>query len=146
MQTPPLATAEIDRRVTTRLQRQQVIHRDRPPVMSFVMEEALLRRPCGGGHVLRDQLHHLAVIGCLPHIDLQVMPLDQEQHAGIAGPFTLMDTRKHTRNAYVEAQGMRIHTERDRVPHLDATYSRIRAQALSPRASLDFVKKILHEQ
>ncbi len=45
MRTPPLATGEIDRRVTARLERQQVLHRDRPPVMSFVMEESLLRRP-----------------------------------------------------------------------------------------------------
>ncbi len=41
---------------------------------------------------------------------------------------------------------MRIHTERDRVPHLDATYSRIRAQAMSPRGSLDFIEKLEHEQ
>ncbi len=146
MRTPPLAAREIDRRITARLERQQVIHRDRPPVMSFVMEESLLRRPYGGRHILRDQLHHLAAIGHLPHVDIQVMPLDQEHHAGIAGPFTLMDTRKHTRNAYVEAQGMRIHTERDRVPHLDATYSRIRAQAMPPRESLRFIRKLLLEE
>ncbi len=143
MQTPPLSAREIDQRVTTRIGRQQVIHRDRPPVMSFVMDEALLRRPYGGEDVLRGQLHHLIELGRLPHLDLQVMPLDQEHHAGIAGPFTLMDTRKHTRNAYVEVQGLRVHTERDRVPDLDATYSRIRAQALSPRDTLRFMKKLL---
>ncbi len=143
MHTPPLAEGEIDRRVTTRLERQQVIHRDRPPVMSFVMDESLLRRPYGGRSVLRDQLHHLAQLGQLPHVDLQVMPLDQDHHAGIAGPFTLMDTQKHTRNAYVEAHGMRIHTERDRVRDLDATYSRIRAQALSPRDTQDFIEQLL---
>ena len=144
MQTPPLPAREIDQRVTTRLSRQQVIHRDRAPVMSFVMDESLLRRPYGGRDVLRGQLHHLAALGHLPHVDLQVMPLDQEHHAGITGPFTLMDTRKHTRNAYVEVQGMRVHTERDRVRDLDATYGRLRAQALSPRDTLVFIEDLLN--
>ncbi len=142
MRTPPLPVAAIQHRVTAGLRRQQVLHRDPPPIVSFVMDETLLRRPYGGVAVLRAQLEHLAALARLPHVDLQVMPLDQEHHAGIDGPFTLMDTRKHTRNAYVEVQGMRIHTERDRVRDLEATYSRLRAQALSPQDTLGHLEKL----
>ena len=144
MHTPPLPAKAIQQRITARLVRQQVLRREPvPPIMSFVIDEAVLRRPYGGNDVLRGQLEHLIQVGQLPHIDLQVMPLDQEHHAGAAGPFTLMDTRKHTRNAYIEIQGLRIHAEQDRVRDLEATYSRIRAQALPPKDTLHFIEKLL---
>lgn len=38
---------------------------------------------------------------------------------------------------------MRVHTDRDRVPGPDATYSRIRAQAFSPKDTLHFMEKQL---
>jgi len=146
LQTPPLSAEALEERVSARLGRQQIFHREpAPPVMSFVMDEALLRRPYGGERVLRGQLKHLLHLGQLPHVDLQVMPLDQEDNAGISGPFTLMDTLKKTRIAYVEIQHTRVHTDRHRIRDLESTYGRIRAQALSPRTTLHFIESLLNE-
>ena len=144
MQTPPLAAGTVEERVAARLDRQKIFHREpAPPVTSFVMDEALLCRPFGGRDVLRGQLERLLELGRLPHVDLQVMPLGQEDNAGIGGPFTLMDTRKQTRIAYIEVQNTRIHTDRHRIRDLETTYSRIRAQALSPKDTLVFIEKLL---
>ncbi len=145
MRTPPLPATAVDQRVATRLERQNLLHRDPAPLASFVIDEALLRRPYGGNDVLRAQLKHLLELGHLPHIDLQVMPLNQEDNAGIGGPFTLLDTRKQTRIAFTEVQNTRIHTERDRIRHLDTIYGRIRAQALSPKQTLHLIEELLTE-
>ncbi|RNL70930.1 Scr1 family TA system antitoxin-like transcriptional regulator [Streptomyces sp. I6] len=72
--------------------------------------------------------------------------LDREENAGMAGPFTLIETREGRRIAYVEVQNVsRLQTERDRVRALEAKYGIIRAQALTPRESSTYVEKLLGE-
>jgi hypothetical protein len=72
--------------------------------MSFVIEEAVLRRRIGGRVVLQGQLEQLLLIGQNRNVEIQVMPMDREDHAGLAGPFTLMETTSQQRFAYVEVQ------------------------------------------
>lgn len=114
--------------------------------MSFVLEETLLRRPIGGRSVLRGQLEHLLLLGRKRNVEIQVMPTDREDHAGLAGPLTLLETERQRRMAYVEVQGVsRLITDRKRVREIEAQYGIIRAQALTPRESLGFIEKVLGE-
>ncbi|GAA3377366.1 hypothetical protein GCM10020367_52770 [Streptomyces sannanensis] len=114
--------------------------------MSFVIEESVLRRRIGGKTVQRGQLEQLLLVGQQRNVEIQVMPLDREDHAGLSGPFTLMETSDNRRVGYVEVQNVsRLHTERKLVRELEAQYGIIRAQALTPRESLAFVEKLLGE-
>ncbi|MFF3768128.1 helix-turn-helix domain-containing protein [Streptomyces sp. NPDC001922] len=144
MRRPLLDEETIEQRVTARLARQEVMDRRPAPLMSFVIEEVALRRPVGGAAVLREQLAQLVEIGLKRNVEIQVMPTSREEHAGLAGPFTLIETTAQRSVAYVEVQNVsRLQTEREKVRELEAQYGIIRAQALTPRESLAFVEKLL---
>ncbi|MFE7235259.1 Scr1 family TA system antitoxin-like transcriptional regulator [Streptomyces sp. NPDC001231] len=143
---PPLDDVVVDERVAARLARQEIFHRKPSPLMSFVIDESVLRRPLGGRDVLRGQLEQIALVGHMRHVEVQVMPLDREENAGMAGPFTLIETREERRIAYVEVQNVsRVHSDREPVRALEAKYGTLRAQALTPRDSLAYVEKLLGE-
>jgi transcriptional regulator with XRE-family HTH domain len=143
---PPVHPDVIQQRVAARLDRQAIFDRKPAPMLSFVLEETLLRRPIGGKDVLRGQLEHLLLIGRLPNVEIQVMPTDREEHAGLDGPLILLETEDQRRIAYVEAQGTsQLIVDRKTVREIEMRYGIIRAQALTPRESLDFIEKILGE-
>ncbi|WP_063732102.1 helix-turn-helix domain-containing protein [Streptomyces sp. RTd22] len=146
MRRPLLDEELIEQRVVARLERQAIFTVKPAPIMGFVMEEAILRRPYGGKQVLRGQLEHLLLIGEKRNVELQVMPTDREDHAGVAGPCILMVPKGGAQVAYLEGQGRStLLTDREEVRVIAARYGIIRAQALSPRESLDLIEKVLGE-
>ncbi|MEU1051771.1 helix-turn-helix transcriptional regulator [Streptomyces sp. NPDC005876] len=146
MMRPPMDDELIEQRAGARLARQEVLSSRDAPLASFVVDEAVLRRPIGGRGVLRGQLEHILLMGERRNIEMQVMPLGREENAGMAGPFTLIETKEGRRMAYAEVQNVsRLQTERDRVRALEVKYGIIRAQALTPRESSAYVEKLLGE-
>jgi transcriptional regulator with XRE-family HTH domain len=144
---PLLEEEVIDLRVTARLERHEVFARKPLPTISFVVEEAVLRRPLGGHEVMRGQLEQILLRGQQRNVEVQVMPTEREEHAGLEGPFTLMETKDGRRIAYVEAyKDSRLYTERKTVRELEEQYGILRAQALTPRESLILVEKLLGER
>lgn len=146
MMRPPMDDELIEQRVSARLARQEVLSGSGAPLASFVIDEAVLRRPIGGRRVLRGQFEHLLLARERRNVEIQVMPIASEENAGMAGPFTLIETKEGRRIAYAEVQNVsRLQTERERVRALEAKYGIIRAQALTPRESLAYVEKLLGE-
>jgi transcriptional regulator with XRE-family HTH domain len=144
---PLLDEAVIEERVAARLARQEIFARRPTPHLGFVIEESVLLRPIGGKATWRGQLEHLMLIAEKRNVVIQVMPLSRQEHAGLAGPFTLMETRDERRIAYTEVQGdSRVHTERQKVRGLERTYGILRAQALTPADSLALIEKLLGER
>lgn len=146
MRRPLLDEDTIEQRVTSRLLRQETFNRWPAPLVSFVIEEAVLRRPFGGAPVLRGVLENILLIGHKRNVEIQVMPNDREDNAGVDGPFTLITPQRGDQVAYLEVQGRSILvTDRNEVRSISARYGIIRSQALTPRESLGFVEKLLGE-
>ncbi|MFB7458838.1 helix-turn-helix domain-containing protein [Streptomyces sp. NPDC056188] len=146
MRRPLLDEETIAQRVAARMLRQEIFSRWPAPLMSFVIEETVLRRPIGGVDVHRGQLEQILLIGQNRNVEIQVMPLQREDHAGLAGPFTLIETITGRRIAYAEVQkSSYLYTERSPVRELEAQYGIIRAQALTPRESMAYVEGLLGE-
>ncbi|WP_326768333.1 helix-turn-helix domain-containing protein [Streptomyces sp. NBC_01591] len=146
MRRPLLDEATVEERVAARLARHEILSRTPMPTISFVIEESVLRRPLGGRDVMRGQLEHLLLVGHRRNVEIQVMPTEREDHAGLAGPFTLIETREGRRIAYVEVlKDSRLHTDRNSVREIEEQYGLLRAQALTPRESLAVVEKLLGE-
>ncbi|MEI5101279.1 helix-turn-helix transcriptional regulator [Streptomyces sp. PmtG] len=146
MRRPVLDEEVIEQRVAARLARQALFGRKPTAAISFVMEEAILRRRLGGRGVMRSQLEQILLVGQQRNVQIQVMPNDREEHAALSGPFTLIETTKGRRIAYVEAhRHSRLLTDRGTVRELEEQYGILRAQALTPRESLAFVEKLLGE-
>jgi transcriptional regulator with XRE-family HTH domain len=87
---PSASSAEIERRVSLRMDRQQVLTRPNPPRLWAVVDEAALRRPIGGPEVLRAQLEHLIAMTALSNVTLQVMPFHFGGHAAEGGAFIIL--------------------------------------------------------
>lgn len=146
MRRPLLDEDTIEQRVASRSARQEVFNRWPAPLMSFVIEEAVLRRPFGGAAVLRGVLEHILLTGRQRGVEIQVMPTVREDNAGLDGPFTLITPKSGEQLAYLEVQGRSILlTDRDEVRSVAARYGIIRSQALTPQESLVFIEKLLGE-
>ncbi len=72
------------------------------------------------------------------------MPTVSEDHAGMGGPFTLLEIKGHPRMAYLEVQHIsRLIADPEDVRVLAAKYGSIRGQALTTRDSLRLIEKML---
>ncbi|MFF8838399.1 helix-turn-helix domain-containing protein [Streptomyces sp. NPDC015130] len=146
MRRPPLDQETIEQRVTARLARQDIFDRRPAPLLSFVMDESVLRHRYGGKPVLRGQLEHLLLVGQRRNVELQVMPTDCEDNAGVNGPFTVVTRKDGKKFLYVEAQNTSsMATDPEQTVLASARYGIIRSQALTPRESLAFIEKLLGE-
>ncbi|MFD9859947.1 helix-turn-helix domain-containing protein [Streptomyces alboflavus] len=143
---PALAQGELERAVAARMARQSIYDRDPVPELSFVQEEVTLRRPIGGTMVLRRQLERMLEIGQLPHVELQVMPTNRGDHPGTGGRIQVL---KFVDGSAVgrtddEFAGRPVSDPRQ-LRVLELRYGIIRARALTPRESLDFIEQVLGE-
>ncbi|WP_203183655.1 helix-turn-helix domain-containing protein [Streptomyces pratensis] len=146
MRRPLLGEETIEERVAARLARQEVLNRWPAPLLSFVVEEGALRKRLGGNAVMRGQLEQLLLFGSLRNVELQLMPLDREDNAGVDGPFTVITRKGGEQFVYMEVQGRsNLLTKRDETQLAAARYGIIRSQALTPRETLGFVEKLLGE-
>jgi transcriptional regulator with XRE-family HTH domain len=68
------APAIIDRRVQTRMIRQQVLTRDKPLDLTVILDESVLCRQRGDRAVMHEQLQHLAEASKRPNVTLRILP------------------------------------------------------------------------
>ncbi|MEV7782234.1 helix-turn-helix transcriptional regulator [Kitasatospora sp. NPDC088351] len=147
MRRPWLTEGEVEQWVAARMERQEILNRSPLPVLSWVLDESVLQRPLGGWDVHLEQLRRLVAIGRMWGVELQVMPLDRTEQAGMGGPFTLLTPSGRPQIAYVEVQHVnRLITDSEEVRRMAARYSSIRAQALTPQESLTLIEKMLGER
>ncbi|MCW7945005.1 DNA-binding protein [Streptomyces hygroscopicus] len=147
MQRPLLDDDVIEQRLAARTVRQDIFTRRPAPLLSFVIEEVVLRKPIGGWAALRGQLEQILLVGQNRNVEIQVMPTEREDHAGLGGPFNLIDTAEGRRIAYTEVQDdSRLYTSAGKIRELEARYGILRSQALTPCESLAFIEELLGER
>lgn len=137
---------EIEQHVAARLERQRILDRAKPPMIWVVVDEGVLRRSVGGARVFRDQLAHITDVARHPGVVLQVMPFAAGGHAGLLGEFTLLGLADGRDLAYTESvESARLIEQTDQVAAFSLAFDMIRAVALSPEASIDFVGEVQGE-
>ncbi|MFF7448314.1 MULTISPECIES: Scr1 family TA system antitoxin-like transcriptional regulator [unclassified Streptomyces] len=143
---PSLEDEEIEADLEARLGRQAVLRRKPAPVVGFVLEEHTLRRPLGGHQALKEQLGHLLDIGQQRNVEIQVMPTDRQNHAGLDGPMILLETDERERIAYVDGpSGAYFVTQQPHLGNMFARYGILRAQALNPDESAKLINEVAGE-
>ncbi|HCU96077.1 MAG TPA: transcriptional regulator, partial [Actinobacteria bacterium] len=137
-----------ERRVSLRMQRQGLLTSADPPRMWFVMDEAALRRPVGGRHVMRAQLNHLLQVATLPRVTLQVVPFRRGGHAAAGGSFTILRFAAPDLPdvVYLEQLTSALYLDdRKDVDHYMEVMNRLSAEAHTPVATTRFLKEIIRE-
>ncbi|REK92174.1 XRE family transcriptional regulator [Streptomyces inhibens] len=146
MRRPAYSQDKAERLVAARMARQTIFDRSPAPALMFVQEEVTLRRPIGGRMVLRRQLEHLLEVGQLRNVEIQVMPTDREDHAGMGGRIQLLKFGDGSVVGHSQGQfGSRAVSDPKEIRILELRYGIIRAQALTPRESLAFIEKLRGE-
>lgn len=81
---------EVQRRVSLRMERQELLTQPGAPDLWTVLDEAALHRPPCGPATMRAQLRHLLDLTDLPNVTLQIVPFLAGPHAATGGPFTIL--------------------------------------------------------
>lgn len=140
---PPLTEEQSERQVTARLARQQLLVERPNTTFSFVFEQALLERRMGGAAVTRALLDHLIAVGQYRNVELQVMPLLQEEHSGFEGEMYLAETADHRWVGYVEGHGTSmLLSDPKSASHMLQRYGKMRAQALSHQSTVSLLEQM----
>ncbi|MFF6780073.1 Scr1 family TA system antitoxin-like transcriptional regulator [Streptomyces sp. NPDC012510] len=140
---PPLKDEQIEAQWTARAERQRLL-RDRPnTAFSFIIEEQLLLRHTGGTTTTRELIDHLLDISELRNVEIQIMPLVRESHAGLHGAMQLLETSENKWFAYTEApESGQLIADRKVVSVLQGRYARMRSQALTIPDSVSLLRRM----
>ncbi|WP_282695412.1 helix-turn-helix transcriptional regulator [Streptomyces sp. CC208A] len=137
---------QIEKRLADRLSRQDIFEKRPAPTISFVIEEAVLQRPMGGRDAFREQVKRLIEVAGLRNVHLQVMPSERTEHPALEGEFILLTLKGQREVAYIESYGhARLFTGLEEVRTYTERYGIMRAQALTPLESLEYLKQLLGE-
>jgi Domain of unknown function (DUF5753)/Helix-turn-helix domain len=142
------SAGELDRRVSLRMKRQDLLQGDDAPRVWSVMDEAALRRPVGGHQVMRKQLDRLVDVAALPRVTVQVVPFRRGGHAGAGGSFTVLRFGQPDLPdvAYIEQLTSALYLERRTdVDHYMEVMNRLSAEALTPVGTIRFLKEIIRD-
>jgi len=143
------ASAEhIDRLTELRMKRQDVLTRPGSPLELWaILDEAVLRRQVGGRKVMRAQLGKLLEATELPNLTLQVLPFTQGAHAGINGPFYLLDfPGEDPPTAYVDSAAGNIFLDKPhQIRRWAEAFDQLRAEAISPSDSREMIATLSAE-
>ncbi|MGY0059194.1 helix-turn-helix domain-containing protein [Streptomyces sp. LZ34] len=137
---------QLEERVSARLGRQERLRSPDRPELWVVLDEAVLRRPVGGGAVMRGQLARLLEAASERHITVQMLPFDQGGHEVMGGSLTVLTLPDDTKVAYKEGAdfGQLIEEPTD-VTRYALSYDRLRAVALPPLMSLDMIRSVMED-
>jgi transcriptional regulator with XRE-family HTH domain len=145
-----LPPTELELRVDARIARQQILNRDKPPELSVVIDESVIRRRFGGSSVMIQQLERLVEFSDLPNVGIQILPLDGDHPIG-TGAFTYMQFAqvhdvKFPDIVYVERlNGDYSIEDIGETNKYRVTFERLREKALHYSPSRDLIVSIARE-
>ncbi|MFD9692269.1 helix-turn-helix domain-containing protein [Kitasatospora sp. NPDC059146] len=147
---PAASDTELDLLTDAHMARQEVLTREPVPVeLAIILDEAALRRPVGDAEAWRDQLDHLIRCGEeVPNITFQCLPFAAGPHGSLTGGFTMIDfpDPAEPEVVYCDTPGGNLYLPKPKdIRRFGQLYTQLCGQALSPAASLEFVRTIRHE-
>lgn len=136
----------VERRVTERKRRQQLLVRADPSPLDFwaILDEAVLHRAIGGPAVMRSQLERVIEATQMPNVTVQVIPYTAGAHPALDSTFNILEFSGAVPDL-VYSEGLAGFIYMDRADDVDR-YKRVFAQlceiALSPEHTSDLIYKV----
>ena len=139
---PGWTAADIDRRVEIRLARQEVLRPSRQagasPLVSCIINEAVLRRTVGGNEVMHEQVEALAKDRDPANVSVQVLPFNSGAHPAMAGPLQMLTFHDpgDLGIVHLESAMAAVNLEQpEELRRYDQIWGALQARALSPEDS-----------
>jgi transcriptional regulator with XRE-family HTH domain len=140
---PTAPAREVERRVELRMRRAELLQRADAPQLWAVIDESVLLRILGGRDVMRGQLEHLVTMAQLPHVTVQIVPLDVTNASAPAIPVTYLRFGGLDLPDIVYLEHIRSATfleDRDETEEYRVILDRLADEALNPRESLALLR------
>jgi len=144
-QAPQIAPEEVEERVRARMNRQQILSREDPPLLLLLVDAGVLRRKVGGAGVMHEQLGYLLEIAQRPTVSIQIV--SPECLAGMMGAFTIAELpngQPGAIHAESSAEGQ-IMTDLASVTATWKRYEAIRLWAYPEHMSLKMIEEVRQE-
>lgn len=136
----------VERTVAARMERQEILSGDSPPLLWYVIHEGVLRHVIGGTDVMAEQLDKLLEHISHPGIMVQVLPFGAHDHPGVDGPIAVYDFESAPAVGYTECYGGgRIVEAQNEVADLVTVLSLLRAASLPSRESAALIHQVRSE-
>ena len=143
---PYAAPDVIERFVASRMERQEILSREKPPKLWVVIAEGVVRQLVGGLDVMAAQLDQLIASADAPGIVFQILPFTATDAPGADGPASLLEFDGHPTVAYLEGWGTgRMVEDPIEVAGIAAGLNMIKSCGLSPSDSKVLLTKIRAE-
>jgi transcriptional regulator with XRE-family HTH domain len=140
---PYMPTESVEQRVRARLERQEILARERPPKFWAVVAEGVLRQVVGGRDVMAGQLEHLVTMSESSLAVVQVLPFAATTAPGSDGPAALFEFEGQPPVAYLEGwETGRVIEDPQGVADIATVLSMIKGCALSPGDSQQLIAEI----
>ncbi|MDQ3578478.1 MAG: helix-turn-helix domain-containing protein [Actinomycetota bacterium] len=138
---PDLTEDEVERRVSARITRQQILTRTAPPHFHVILDAGVLERPVGGSRVMRNQLRRLTESADAPNITIQVLPKSTGASPALEGPFSILSLPEPMPDVgYVDGPGRAVYIEdRDEVRTFTLRFGILTEQSLSQADSVKLI-------
>ena len=142
---PDLSDEELDDRIRIRDKRRALIDKDENPIdLWAIIDEAVLHRLVGGASLMRQQIERLQMVAERPNVTLQVIRFGTGVHAGMDGSFSILEYEDEADPDVVFAEnaaGGLFMEKDDDLRRYRFVFDRLRASALSPELSAEFLAK-----
>ncbi|MFI5619510.1 helix-turn-helix domain-containing protein [Streptomyces sp. NPDC051567] len=136
----------VDQRVDARVERQQILHSDEPPMLWVILAEAALRQVIGSGPLMAAQLAHVLGLADRGKIHVQVLTFARTEPAVTMGNFSLLLMPDGKRYAYAEGHFMgKLMEDEEEVTARHVLYDRLQKRALDPAASAALINTVMKE-
>ncbi|HEV7974546.1 helix-turn-helix transcriptional regulator [Amycolatopsis sp.] len=134
---------ETETMVATRLGRQAILSRPKPPHYLAIIDEAVLRRPVGGPEVMVSQVRRIMDLANRPHVEIRILPFSAGTHTGLDGTYVILEFFKARTIVYLEHKRSSLFLDEanEVAPFHEATDTLIHT-ALGPGDSLNFLGSV----
>lgn len=142
-----MAAPEIERRVTIRMGRREVITRRSPVHLTALIGEDAIRDRIGTAETMLDQLHHLLEFAHRDNITIRIVRRCTGWHPGVAGPFVLYEFPDSPAVVHFEhySSGAFV-PDADDVHAYRSAVQLITKVALSPEETVRFMRLIVDKK
>ena len=132
----------VERSVEIRSVRRATLTGENPPQYWAILSEAVLHRTVGGSAVMRDQLLHIAELGMLRHVTVQIIKNGLGAHPGMTTPFVILGfpDRADPQVVFIDYLTGALYLEKpEEVDRYNLAFNHLVASAIPPRQSVEMI-------
>jgi transcriptional regulator with XRE-family HTH domain len=144
-----LTAKKLKRLVEVRIKRQELLTASaKPPLLFFILDEAVVHRHVGSADLMLRQIHHLVDLAKMPHVTIEVIPFSAGAHPAMERRFVTLEFPDPADNDILYLEGTldeAIVEERDEVLRYREAFEQLRKISLGPENSVGYLEKLITE-